>query len=445
MAFFTRRRTQKMIDELVPVIGFRAVNSLVKRLESTKEDTALPAEVELGFMWALSKIGPLENEPVWWGDRHPDVLTDRLVAGTEVALDIAGISNGDLGERQMARQTHQLVVAANGVTKRFGQRLFFTYLPDRGYRNGKYENRVLAGEDRPLSQSILNTLEEWIVSESWKGQKLLLQEENLSVQVEAYPGRRLSRNFRSSIVPGFTDVRRNPIYSALRDKRSQLKNEHFGGLRAVVIFDIGSDSISRRGLMRTWEPIFEYDKIIRQFFEDKADGLDFVLVISPEQPRSPSWLSATISADNLLWRVEPFARQGESYDLSGLANALKYLPRPRLLGYEARQLFRAGRLGIDGVGSYRNSVWTGGTNISTKLGFSSRAFADFLAGRISEKDFRDATGFHPADSSFSRQLTRGKAIKNISYVDGGIDADDDTIVLELDDDVSSAPFTLPRK
>jgi hypothetical protein len=442
MPFFARRRIQSMLSDLAAVVGTETVQNTVQRLNGDSVQSALPAEVELAFIWAVSRLGPVETEPVWWGDTHPDLLTSCLVDGRDVVLDIAGVANGDSNDELMARQSHELVVYANQIRRGFGQKLFMTFLPERGYRSGRYVNRLKGnGSTSTITPQIKTQLSHWILTGAWEKARLDLIDDALAVQVEASPVRRSGRNYRSSLISSFDDIRKNPIYSMLKRKRDQLKNDYFRGLRGVAVFDLGSDSIQRKGLQHTWEPVFEYHDAIRQFFEDKRSGLDFVLVIAAESKPSTDWRVADfIDGRNLFWRVEVISRPGLLMDTAGIEAAVSFLPPPSRLGYAARQAARSARSGSGTVRRYRNTIWSWERGVSTKISFSSGALVDFLAGRISEQQFREKTGFKLEDSRLLGRLSQGKTVRSLSFESGGLDADDDRITIELDEDPSVSDF-----
>ncbi|MGE4088358.1 MAG: hypothetical protein AB7F93_09760 [Immundisolibacter sp.] len=61
-----------MLDDLSDRMDLAKLSDLRARLESKRVDQALPAEMELGVLWALSKLGEVEIEPEWFGARRPD-------------------------------------------------------------------------------------------------------------------------------------------------------------------------------------------------------------------------------------------------------------------------------------------------------------------------------------------------------------------------------------
>lgn len=70
---------------------------------------------------------------------------------------------------------------------------------------------------------------------------------------------------------------------------------------------------------------------------------------------------------------------------------------------------------------------------------SSRLLMEFLAGNISEADFRYGLGIKDG-SPFATLLRKGLMPSNVTLEAGGHDKDDDYIVLEFDLDPSVSPL-----
>ena len=55
-----------MLDDLAPLVDAHKLSDLKARLENKRTSQAVPAEFELGVLWALSTMGELEVEPEWY-------------------------------------------------------------------------------------------------------------------------------------------------------------------------------------------------------------------------------------------------------------------------------------------------------------------------------------------------------------------------------------------
>lgn len=71
---------------------------------------------------------------------------------------------------------------------------------------------------------------------------------------------------------------------------------------------------------------------------------------------------------------------------------------------------------------------------------SARAFQDFLAQRIDEKQFRHFVGATEDGPWIGRFLEQGYTIQDIWFESGGMDEDDDYVVFELALDAAASPF-----
>src|SRR5690349_2963562 len=100
MPLFARRRLQSMLDTLAGHLEVAKLKDIHARLESKRVDQALPAEVELGVIWALSQMGAVEVEPSWFGGRRPDVFTAELFE-TPAVVEITALSDARLAQEDV--------------------------------------------------------------------------------------------------------------------------------------------------------------------------------------------------------------------------------------------------------------------------------------------------------------------------------------------------------
>jgi hypothetical protein len=150
-----------------------------------------------------------------------------------------------------------------------------------------------------------------------------------------------------------------------------------------------------------------------------------------------------LGPDRLTWGVSVFNRPGFEFDLTCLRKLVELLPPPRFEGYQCRSLFRQGMF------SPRAHGWWKGMRVETKKGgpmqvkVSSRMIMDLLAGRMTPEQFRHFMGERPGQANlFHHWLGMGYTIKAAKLEDGGIDADDDFLVLTLSDDPAARSLKL---
>lgn len=79
-----------------------------------------------------------------------------------------------------------------------------------------------------------------------------------------------------------------------------------------------------------------------------------------------------------------------------------------------------------------------------EIHFSARLLLEMLAGRISEERFRAILGMSAKDTNiFKRWLDGGRMISGAELVPGGVDEDDDHLVLRFRDDPAARDLRLP--
>jgi len=90
-------------------------------------EQALPAEMELGLLWGLLKLGDVEVEPAWFAlGSLPDAYSELLFAPRPAAIEIAAISDASLAQEDEMRRTASLLCeAANRIRRGEGHHLHF--------------------------------------------------------------------------------------------------------------------------------------------------------------------------------------------------------------------------------------------------------------------------------------------------------------------------------
>ncbi len=233
-----------MLDQLAPVLVEGKGKDILGRLNHPKNvEQALPAEMELALLWAIHSLGDLEVEPEWWGDsKRPDAITDTLVPGRTVAIEIAATNDNAIsGEEAMDAIALQVSAAADRAEKGVGHFLYFTFREESGYLAGQYIRRRLAPKGFMLPETLSKTVQDWVSSGRSERERLRLQSTGLDVEIErkAYRQTRY-HNIHSSMPPETHSVDDNPLYDLLRRKKRQLKAAAPGTLRKIFVADVGS-------------------------------------------------------------------------------------------------------------------------------------------------------------------------------------------------------------
>lgn len=438
MPIFTRRRLQKMIDELRPFLdGDEA--SVISRLNDKKPENALGAEMELALTWAISKITDIEIEPDGLaGKKKPDIYSKSLFPNVESLIEITSVSDSEMsGETDMRKITAKLVHEANAIRKRIGKHLYFQFLEVSGYAEGEYFRSRTAPKDFKVTSSIQAQLKCWLKDDLiYTKQKLRLTENGLDVVVTWNEYKKLSQfNFFSSMPSICYSLEDNTLYKRLDDKRKQLRNAKEGLLKCIIVADVGSYLLRNIRELNNQDP-HEYSgsEVIAHFL--RKSNIDIVLAITPERDRAFSLLPSEINWF-MWWTVDSALEITDCY-WDKLRMALGELPKPRREGYQARSGHQQSMFSAENNKQYLGfKMRTPNKGIEMKI--SSRALQEYLAGRISHQQFKNAVG-EDIPKIIERQLLSGKIIKSTSIENMGLDEDDDYITFQFGEDPAASNF-----
>jgi len=450
MTIFARRRLQLMLDQLAPVLVQGKSKDILSRLNHPKNvEQALPAEMELALLWAIHSLGDLEIEPEWWGDsKRPDAITDTLVPGRTVAIEIAATNDNAIsGEEAMDTIALQISAAANRAEKGVGNFLYFTFREESGYLDRRYIRRRLAPKDFTLTDPMSRTVQDWVLSGRSARERLRLQGAGLDVEVErkAYRQTRY-HNIHSSMPPETHSLDDNPLFDLLRRKKRQLKAATPGTLRMIFVADVGSTLLRRIGQVgeRDWtNRRVSGSQVIAHFMTTYGKDVDAVVAFSPFKELSSFRFNGLSDRKPRRWNVTFCGSPALPQPPDGLQRVAEMLPEPHYEGYQARSLFRQGAFSPTGRGQY-----LGMTIKSTKglddlrVEFPARMLLDLLAGRMTEEQFRQQLDRPGSKNIFEHWLSRGMTISRAEMAPRDIDEDDDHIVLYFSDDPAVRPFKL---
>ncbi|SDC84219.1 hypothetical protein SAMN05444678_10681 [Sphingomonas sp. YR710] len=433
MPIFTRRRIQTMLDDL---IGIAAPSQFIGRLNDKRFENALPAEAELALVWATSRLGGFESEPVWYSPegRLPEGISTALFPGHDTVFDVKAVSDrvipGVVGMRTISAK---LVEAANKARKGAGKNLRFFFYERRDYQNPKLHRSIYAPPDHVLGEAALRTLAQFVCSSPEEGANVDIVDGEMAVRVTWKPGTHSIFNHRSSTVNEIFDADDNYIAAALREKAKQLRSPNFAGLKGVLLADIGSATLKAITSIDRLSRSASGQQIIQRHLDKPDGGLDFVCVFSPRREMN-SW-----GDDQRYWKVTAFSRNGLILPLDGLNALAEQLPKPRFDGWQLEHLHEQRLFGEKSHGWHLGSRLTSNmADHKMTFTFSSRALHEFLAGRIDGDRLRN--NMIGLTSAFEHQLARGHTIQGARIVPGGIDQDDDLIELTFAPDPAASPF-----
>lgn len=439
---FTRRRLQAMIDELAGELGTSKTLDIIKRLESKEIEQALPAQMELALIWAIASLGDGEIEPGWFGASSlPDAYSERLVPGRPCVVEIAALSDaalpGDVGMRTTSRKlSHE----AGRIRKGAAAHLSYFFYEENNYVGGKSLRRVIVPRDFQLTPRLQSLLGHWVREQRADGDELRLQDVDLDVIVKWNDRPQSRYNYRSSMPPEIRSLDDNYLFGALRRKARQLRSELFEGLRCVILADVGSSALRDVRKVDYSNRVFNGAQIIDAFLRQDRPGLDVVAVLSANRSR-PTF---TVFDGPIEWDMTTIQRPGLDLDLTGFKALVHALPPPRIAGHLARQLHEQGAYAPSRRGRYVGSTISGGFNKKMQVKFSARVLLDVLAGREKPERITEIVGPTPGANFFKAKLDGGQTISTIRFESGGIDEDDDWIVLEFSDDPAARPLRQPN-
>lgn len=440
MPVFARRRLQFMLDSLAPHLSDEKGADLLRRLEEKRVEQVLPAEVELGLLWAIKEHGDVEIEPEWWGDEcRPDAYTEGLIKGRAVVIEIAAVTDNSIsGEVAMDRVALQCIDVANRSKRGIGEYLYFSFREESGYDKGTYFRRRLAPAEYVVSDGAAEAISSWISSGHYEREPIRLIEPGLDVKVEHRPYRQTRyHNVWSSMPPEAHSIDDNPLYGTLRRKLRQLRAAPSDTLRYIWLGDVGSTLLNRMGSFGEVDHSgrrFSGKEIIERFVASNRERLDGVVVFSPQ--RKGSWHQTRLE-----WGVFPFCIHGRPELNEALSKISAMLPKPRFEGYQARSLFRQGAYSPDSKGWYLGMSITSQHGSPMTVRFPARLFLDLLAGRITQEQFLyHVQGGRGERNLFQHWLDQGLTVVGAEMAPRQIDEDDDHLILHLGDDPAARPL-----
>lgn len=433
-----------MIDELSPFLDVEKRKDLVKRLNSKDSEQSLGAEAELLIAWSLREFD-LEIEPVWWAPpKCPDMYVEGLIADIPLVIEVTAFADAAVsGEDVMDHCAQALIALANEEKKGFGEYLYFHFAETSNYHRGRNERGIAASRDYRPSDFTRQKVAEWINSSLSEKQRLRIEDAGLVVEVEIRRYKQIRyHNYHVSRPPRTYSDTRNPLYRRLVDKSKQLRDAPSGVLRTIFLIEAGSRFLADVNKAHRWAGVEQYStaqQIIQKFIQDKSDKVDSVVVFVPTKHYRRSIGSG--SERDSSWQVAVFGHDNPVNNTlsSALEMLTSVLPNPRLDGFNARSLIRQKAMSYDARGWYLSWRWSMKDDKCTYR-MSARAFQDFLAQRIDEKQFRHFVGAEKDGPSIGRFLEQGYTIQDIRFESGGTDEDDDYVVFELALDAAASPF-----
>lgn len=433
-----------MLDHLAARHGIEKAAELLRRLSDKRVDQVLPAEMELGLLWALDSLGDMDVEPKWWGDdKRPDAYSEAFVPGLPTVIEITSLSDNTLsGVGDMDGVARQISACANTAAKGVGDHLYFRFQEESGYHAGQYYRRRLAPRDYVLSDAAARVVRAWVQSGQTFERRLRIVEPGLDVEVERTSHKQIRRhNVFSTMPPETHSLDKNPLAAALKRKLPQLKASPRGAARLIFVADVGSTLLNRLGSGGEFDPTrrrVSGREILTHFVLKHQARVDGVVVFTARRPRRsfghherPAWSGHIFAVDAYFGRFT-----------DGVERLCARLPTTHMEGYQVRSLFHQGVFAPTARGRYLSMSYSGGKNMDSKVRISTRLLLDLLAGRITEKQFRYFSGERDGRNDFKHWLDHGMTLTDIAMAPRELDEDDDHLVLTFRDDPAARELTL---
>lgn len=440
MPIFTRRRLQAMFSELESHLDEAKCKDLLGRLENKRVEQALPAEMELALLWGLLQLGDIEVEPSWLGKgRLPDAFSKMLFPGHPAVVEIAAVSDARLAQEDEMRRTATLLCeAANKARRGSGHHLHFRFGEVSGFTPHGYFRRRKVDPEFSVTGDIAEQLAAWLKSLGDTNRAPLSIQKGRTDLVVTWHDIKQSRhsNFFSSMPAEAYSLTDNPLHSTLKAKAEQLEGDDFNGIRCLLLADAGSKLLRHLDEGMRSPGTLSGSQIIQTFLMKARCNLDVVCVFSPHCDTN----FMSLPRRSLNWNVRVFARPGFDLAIDGLKQLAAALPRPRFEGYQARSLQQQAAYATSALGWYLGTHISSGRTKMT-ISISARAFLDLLAGRLSTDQFNQMVGMDDTPNSvnlFRLCLERGEVISAIKIESGGLDEDDDRLVVEFSTDPSAS-------
>ena len=443
MPIFSRRRLQAMLNDLAPILDPSKAQELVSRLESTDTKNALGAEMELAVTWAFSKEHEIEVEPGDFGGRNRlDLVCPNMFSNGPCVIEVTAVSDDGFSDRSsMRRVAEKLKHEANRTKRRAGNHLCFEFGEQSGYKNGRFFRRRRVTSSYEPSESVLNELSSW-VSQEWPPKTPLhLVDEHIDVTATYHETVHPESQVISRMPTVVYDPKKNPVFSALANKKRQMRTLQDGVIRCIILADAGCRMLRNKSTVDHAHGELSRREVVFDFLDGQRSGkqIDIVCVLSP---RRFGGVFGHPYREELKWELEVYTHQNDLADEAGANFAtLAKLPTPTFEGYQARSLHRQGSFSPTSNSWYLGACMTQ-SDEKLEVRMSARLLQDYLSGRVDKKQYEFELMGEELNP-FERALEMGYTISNVVFDCGGIDEDDDHVVVSFKLDPAAGDLTTP--
>lgn len=435
---FARRRLQKLLNELRPVLGGKAVDEFAKRLNSPVADR-MAAMWEVVVIHSLHMQATIRNEAPIGSGRRPDlhVRTDKL----EFVADIVSVSDEGLDDNNPYFALSQMVETAKnklglpigGVDIRVDSKRESSRRGIKTTLHLPHRSKLQAFVDYEIVPRLRGQMRD--------GEKVLRLEfsaEDIGVSIIIDPSRspHSGGSFGAYDTPGIKD--KNPLFTGMKRKAEQLRGAD--GLVGIVVGDGDCRAIKPTGLHRDG---FSPTEIVQELFRQYSH-VDFVwLVTVEEQPRSVMDTGPTLRQ----LHVTSLVRDGcvEAAEIHALGEMMaSRMPRPIMMPVNGALRAREKDFDLGKHGGYR----LGGTKMKLSLREATevlaglRTFGDDGAKYVeAARRLRGSGDQNRIEATFQKLLAEGRLPIAMRVLPGDDDESDDWLEIEFGEpDPAISPF-----
>ncbi|MEW6211971.1 MAG: hypothetical protein AB1631_26685 [Acidobacteriota bacterium] len=396
---FRRRWVQAVLDDLAENLTEPQLRSLTKRLNSPKEDS-LHAQWEVAVVWAASRVANIEYEPDTGGERRADLVIRRPIRlPIEVMAEITSVSSKGFDDLNPTERFHdQLFAELRELwSEGYGYKLNIgTYHTGRGSKM-----KFFAAVPHPKDYERFFGPEFDAFVRKVKRREACsyeVSEERVQVALSYDPNFRLgSMSGGWNQMESFNSLTKNPIYSALKEKKRQIKETGYTGLKGIVVCDSGTATF-QQGRMMGRSDHLSLDWIVDRFLSD-SPNIDFVVAVTSYLERAKTLHSIVGSLgypppgpDVMLYTQRSLDKAVRSALGKLFTDIGRIIPKPladgrNVLRWQRRLKGAAGYCHGDGDGSHSllKKSWT-------VARIPARLLVDYLLDDVTKEQFQANAG-----------------------------------------------------
>lgn len=425
MAMFARRSIQRLLDELKGKISLEARIKLAFEIDR-QNASALGYEWELGLVYALSRVGRVDYEAESpGGTRRPDISFVSVDNSLRFVADVTTISDAGLDEQNPVRQFSQ---ALHKLKNKSGLKGSLNHRVEATTNGPTYRDRKTT-----LKLPKISEMDRFLEQHAGPHFRSIAQQglKVASFKIEA-PGIEFTVTYNENeryggmSYPAYTaaqSLKRNPVYTALKLKREQLKKSGADGPFGIFLCDGGCNLLSRPGRQQMQVGL---DEVVHEFFRQHSSiAFVGVLVFPPSRVQVFEGIIKEKRITGQIYRNLRSSIPIDSEALLPLINrGLASLPAPIATPLDALHW-------ISRSGSYEGQTTgmlyqRGGGHMTVRM--SARKVQKSLASKMTAQELfagYDRPG-EQLDNPFERALNLGFTIEAISITKQP-DQDDDLI------------------